>query len=154
MLMPEQRAVLQEYFANFETWTVAMVADGSPWLAASYFAPIFEDGKLTFIAAYRQGTLKLAVITANPCAAFLIQRGVPDRWVQGRALAEVIQDPEERQHALDHLLATAPGVAPFLKGQVAAVRFRPTWLRYRDRRPGGASFEVEWSIDDHDARLD
>ncbi len=146
MLTPEQRTVLQEYFAQFETWTVAMIAaDGAPWLAASYFAPLFEDdGNLSVVAVYAEGTLKLASLTANPQAAFLVQSGVPDRWVQGKALVQVIEAPEERQQAIDHLRHTAPGVEPFLAAPVAALRFVPTWLRYRDMRPGTTSFEVQW----------
>ncbi|KXB97814.1 MAG: hypothetical protein AA908_05270 [Chlorobi bacterium NICIL-2] len=125
--------VAKYVFRTNKAFTLVTSGSSGQWAGKAYFGE--EDGYL--YVALEQGR-NYRNVMENPEVFFVIERGVPDRFVQGRGIAECLGPIEERpeahiifRKALELVLYSKmiPGVMLF--------RIRPTELYISD-------FSREW----------
>lgn len=121
------RAAKQTFREN-KTLTLVSSHAGQPWAAKVYFAE--EDGDL--YVALEQGR-NFRNVCANPHVFFVIEHGVPDRFVQGEGTAEILGDVAERpeRHIIFRNAFELVAFAKSFPG-VQVVRIRPTRLYVSD----------------------
>jgi 1,4-dihydroxy-2-naphthoate octaprenyltransferase len=118
----------KQVFEENKTLTLVSRDDGQVWAGKVYFAE--HEGDL--YVALEQGR-NFRNVRANPRVFFVIEHGVPDRFVQGEGIAEVVGDIAERpeRHILfRHVFELVPFAKAFPGVQI--VRIRPTRLYVSD----------------------
>ncbi|GIX46693.1 MAG: hypothetical protein KatS3mg131_0904 [Candidatus Tectimicrobiota bacterium] len=118
----------KEIFRRNKTLTLVSHTDGQVWAGKVYFAE--HEGDL--YVALEQGR-NFRNIKANPHVFFVIEHGVPDRFIQGEGVAEILGDIAERPER--HLIfRNAFELVAFAKAfpGVQVVRIRPTKLYISD----------------------
>ncbi len=118
----------KKIFSSHKTLTLVSHVDGRVWAGKVYFAE--EDGFI--YVALEQGK-NYRNVTANPHVFFVIEHGVPDRFIQGEGIAERLGPIEER--AERHIIfRNAFELVPFAKSfpGVEVFRIRPTRLYVSD----------------------
>src|SRR3972149_6423374 len=82
---------IAQVLAENRVMNLASEGEASPWCVTAFFV---EDGfDLLFLLEGSSQTM--ANLRHNPRLAFTINRQVPDRFLQGMGLANVIGTPEE-----------------------------------------------------------
>src|SRR5262245_47676067 len=144
MLTYQQRRLIEEFLAPLQTWTISIAQNTGLHLTVSFFAPrLHDDGDIDFVSAYRAGSPKLTSIVSTSTVTFLVSDGTAERWLQGLAQAALVATPWGRAVERAYLQRRAPGVINVLDDDSEVVLFRPTYLRYCDRRRGG-EFDLRW----------
>ncbi|GBC84229.1 1,4-dihydroxy-2-naphthoate octaprenyltransferase [bacterium HR11] len=124
----ETLRIAKKIFQTHKTLTLVTSADGRVWAGKVYYGE--EDGYI--YVALEQGR-NYRNILANPRVFFVIEHGVPDRFIQGEGIAERLGPIEERperhiifRNALELVVfaKSFPGVEVF--------RIRPTRLYVSD----------------------
>jgi 1,4-dihydroxy-2-naphthoate octaprenyltransferase len=118
----------KQVFAENKTLTLISRNDDRVWGGKVYFAE--HEGDLYI--ALEQGR-NFENVRANPRIAFMVDHGVPDRFVQGEGEAEIlgdIADRPERHLIFRHAFELVPFAKSFPGVQV--VRIRPTRLYISD----------------------
>lgn len=113
---------------DHKTLTLVSSAEGQVWAGKVYYG--VQDGYL--YVALEQGRNHRNVV-ANPRVFFVIEHGVPDRFVQGEGIAERLGPIEERPER--HIIfRNAFELVPFAKSfpGVEVFRIRPTRLYVSD----------------------
>jgi 1,4-dihydroxy-2-naphthoate octaprenyltransferase len=115
-------------FQKNKTLTLISQASGEVWAGKVYFAE--HEGDL--YVALEQGR-NFRNVAANPRVFFVIEHGVPDRFVQGEGVAEVLGDIAERpeRHLIFRHAFELVAFAKSFPG-VQVVRIRPERLYVSD----------------------
>jgi 1,4-dihydroxy-2-naphthoate octaprenyltransferase len=118
----------KEVFRENNTLTLVSRKDGEVWAGKVYFAE--HEGDL--YVALEQGR-NFRNVQADPNVFFVIEHGVPDRFVQGEGVAEVLGDIAERpeRHIIFRNAFPLVAFAKSFPG-VQVVRIRPTRLYVSD----------------------
>jgi len=116
--------VARKILQSHKTLTLVSSADGQVWAGKVYYGE--KDGYI--YVALEQGRNYRNII-ANPRVFFVIEHGVPDRFIQGEGIAERLGPIEERPER--HIIfQNAPELVVFAKSfpGVEVFRIRPTRL--------------------------
>lgn len=127
-VLQETLQVVKKIFDKHNTLTLVSNANGRVWAGKVYFAE--EDGYI--YVALKRGQNYHNII-ANPNVFFVIERGVPDHFIQGEGIAESLGPIEERPER--HIIfRKALQLVPFAKSYpgVEVFRIRPTRLYVSD----------------------
>lgn len=118
----------KQVFRENKTLTLVSRQDGQVWAGKVYFAE--HEGDL-YVAL--EAGRNLRNLRANPQVFFVIEHGVPDRFIQGEGVAEILGDIAERpeRHIIFRHAFELVGFAKSFPG-VQVVRIRPTRLFVSD----------------------
>jgi nitroimidazol reductase NimA-like FMN-containing flavoprotein (pyridoxamine 5'-phosphate oxidase superfamily) len=96
------------------TLVTATERGGAPWIASVFYAPSFDDGRLTLTCTLLASSRKLANLRLNPRVAVYVGPQQPSMWAQAEGVARIIEDPAESKTAIDRLVAHAQRARMFV----------------------------------------
>lgn len=133
-----------------ENNTITLVTknkNGEVWSAKTYLGD--QDGYIYVILEDNGHTLNN--IKENPEVFFVIERGSPDRFIQGYGIAEIIGPSSEYQNERTIVVRKNFPIVPFLKvvPNTTVVRIKPTKVYVSDFSEGWIPrFEIEFTDED------
>jgi 1,4-dihydroxy-2-naphthoate octaprenyltransferase len=114
-----------------ENKTMVLCTDGEDgtWSVRAYFA---EDGEFLYLALEPSRAFKN--LQKNPKVSFTVDRGIPDRFIQGEGDVEIIGSFHEHEKERQILGRKCLEVIAFVRamGDLQIVRIRPRWLNIWD----------------------
>jgi 1,4-dihydroxy-2-naphthoate octaprenyltransferase len=121
--------VAKKVFDENKTMVLATHEEDGTWPIRAYFA---EDGGDLYVALEPSRAFKN--LQRNPKVSFTVDRGIPDRFVQGEGEAEIIGSFHEHERERQILGRKCLEVIAFVRGMgdLQIVRIRPRYLNIWD----------------------
>ncbi|MFQ5883716.1 MAG: pyridoxamine 5'-phosphate oxidase family protein [Thermoplasmata archaeon] len=110
--MEETDLVIDEILKASKVFVLGTTGETGPWVASGYFA---EEGTDIY-CLLTHGTKTLENSEKNPTVAFCVDRQVPDVFLQGKGVIELLPDgSEEKEKGESLLLSKIPEIAGFMR---------------------------------------
>lgn len=129
MELLEWLRLAKKVFDENKTLVFSTVEETGTWTARAYFA---EDNGYLYLALEPSRGFKN--LQKNPKVSFAVDRGVPDRFVQGEGEAEIIGSFHEHEAERQIITRKCMEVVGFVRhiGDLQIVRIRPRYLNIWD----------------------